>query len=458
MQQCCGNLCGGNLNGGRRRPPQQLQYSNNNVSEKDSLASSGAEIRRNFLRMTFVFSIGHGSATTPLVYASSLMDEDVAYIGNSILYIFMMISALVTAVPLIATVGPRDGLLYGMALYAIYAAGFSAAVMTTSVTWQGVFFFTGSMCAGIGAGLLWAAEGIFMSRSAEIIAEEHQEVRQAVNAELAATFAFWYLFFEEVAKIMFSGLMNLGFSAQVTAVFYVLLAAGSTIAVSWLQSLNVVEDQKPMFSKITGAVRLWQDLRIWLLSLTNITFGLVSSYMNGYFNAQITSKAIGEENIGYCTAFCVLVAYALSKVYGYLGQHVGIFWPICIGALSFLCIPILILGVEMSDVSWGWNVLIIYALQGSGRSVYESSNKAAFADTYTGEDSQAAFANCALQMGSSAALGFFASAIFPSSALDKFMLPTVLIFAMITPFAYLIKIRLDSLRSPEASPLIHQSA
>lgn len=416
------------------------------------------EIRANFLRMSVYFAIGHGTATTPLVYASSALETRVAYLGNGVLYIVTLISALALSIPLLGVTGLRGGMVVGMALYAVYAAGFSLAAAATTPFTQGLFFVTGSICGGLAAGILWTAQGGYLARTASAVAELDQSRRELITSELATQFAFHYLLFEEVAKILSSLMMGISMSVPAMGLVYTILTAAATYGLSLVSDLKPqASEEKSSFAKLLGAVNLWSDVRIWLLSPTNITFGVSAAYMNGFFNATVASKELGAKNLGYLTAFTVLISWGLTKLYGLFGQRFGNIMPISIGAASFACIPLLLLTIGAGTSlchDWGWGILVFYALQGSGRSVFESANKAVFADTFKGADTEGAFANCVLQMALAQALCFFMSAVVQGDQL----LITVLIFAVLTPVCYIASTHLNRSQVPEAGPLLEKSA
>jgi len=413
------------------------------------------DLRANFLRMSIYFAIGHGCATTPLVYASSILDSQVAYLGNGTLYIAMLLSALILAVPITSRTGLKGGMVAAFVLYAVYAAGFSAAAMAAAPALQGVFFVLGSMSGGLAAGILWTAQGGFMARTASAIADTENEPHQLVNSELATQFAFYYLLFEEVAKVLFTCMMSAGISAGISSWLYVLLSVASAFAMSQVVDFEPPAEmqEKLVSAKLLATFSLWSDLRIWLLSPTNITFGVAAAYMNGYFNANIGSKVLGAKNIGILSAITVLVSVCMTRLYGVFGQRYGNLVPISIGAASFACMALLMLATSCCQ-EWGWWIVIFYALQGSGRAVYESTNRAVFADTFKGSDIEAAFANCILQMALSSAICFFASAYVQGQRLEI----ALLILALLTPVAYIAKTHLDAHISPEADPLLLKSA
>jgi len=420
-------------------------------------SSEGAsvDLRANWLHLSIYFAIGHAAATVPLVYASSTLDPQVAYIGNGTLYIFMLLSALILAIPIIRSIGLKGGMAAGLALYSVYAAGFSFAAMSTTPAVQGVFWVGASICGGLAAGVLWTAQGGYLVQSSTAISREGHDTRESVNTELATQFAFYYLLFEFVAKVAWTGLMLLELSVAVTGLLFVLLAVGSTYATTRVMDLKPEESEpeKPVLEKLFATVRLWSDVRIWLLSPTNITFGVAAAYMNGSFNRDVTSKVLGSKYVGLFAAGTVLVSSAMTKLYGSLGQRFGHIVPISAGAASFACIPLLLIATSCCQ-DWGWSILLFYVLQGSGRSMYESTNKAIFADTFKGGDAEGAFANCVLQMSLAQAVCFFASAVVSAGQLQM----SVLFFAVLTPVAYILKTHYDKNASPEAGPLLEKSA
>jgi hypothetical protein len=407
------------------------------------------ELRANFWRMTFLFALGHGCATTPLVFASSSLYKKIAYIGNGTLYIAMMATALVFAVPMLNITGLKGGLILGFTLYGTYAGAFSFA-LTVDPEKQFCVFVIGSVCAGIAAGVIWTAQGGYMSRTASLVAAAENRSREMITAELAAQFAFYYLLFEEITKILFSFLLSTPLLASGAAFFYAVIAFGCAIAMSTLKDILPEEQEKASFlSTSTAAIRLWSDPRIWLLAPTNITFGMSAAFMNGFFNAHCTAATLGQPAIGLLTALTVLVSMSLSQCYRDLGQWYGKGLPLALGALSFGLIALLL--IFQNCRSWNVWIVLFYALQGSGRAVYESTNKAVFSDTFKGAQTEGAFANCVLQMALSSAVYFFLSTSLKEHTLEM----VILVAAMLTPVCYVAKENYER-TSGETMPLVNE--
>lgn len=415
------------------------------------------DLRSEFFRMSVVLAIGHGTATTPLVYASSVLDPKVAYLCNGTLYSFMLLSSLLFAVPTVGRFGHRGSLVISLGLYSVYVGSFSLATMLPTPFMQGALFIPGSICAGLAAGILWTAQGGYFSHCGATIAREEKQPRELVNSQLATQFAFYYLLFEVLSKVLWSALMIASVSVAGTALLFVAVAMASSFAMTSVADTQHVQAERPAAAQVLDAVRLWSDVRIWLLSPMNITFGVSAAYMNGYFNAQVGSKVLGAQSIGYLSALAVLTSCAMTWVYGSCSQRFGNIVAISIGAASFAGIPILMLFAGVSQ-EWGWWICIFYVFQGSGRSFFENTNKAIFADTFKGADAEASFANGVMQLAASSALCFFLSAVVAGTRLAI----AVLVFAILMPTLYIVKTSLDpaeaSDTSAEDDPLLLKNA
>jgi MFS family permease len=428
-------------------------------------------VRRNFLWMTVCFAVNHGCATTPLIYASSVLDAHVGFLGNGVLYTLSIVSSLLLSVIAIDTVGLKGGLLLGTCLYGVYVGSFALAATFSEVMFmQYALYVGGSAAGGLAAGILWTAEGGYMAQSATLLADQAGMTRPEATAELAGEFAFYYLIFEVISKLAFSFLQGTGWQVAHIGILYTIIALIAMLLLTGTQNLThgskgtrelkgeyakVDVEKKSPLSKLFATTRLWSDPKIWLLSPTNITFGFSAAYLNGYFNAHYEAPELGAKQLGILCAITVACAAVLSKVYGRLGQAFGKGVPIFAGAMSFACIPILILTTHCCE-DWGWSMVVFYILQGSGRAVYESTNKAVFSDFFTGEDTEGAFANCSMQMSVASAVLFFNSGKITGQQLATM----VMISAVATPVVYVASSMmkkhavlpvndLDSLESPK---------
>jgi len=194
---------------------------------------------------------------------------------------------------------------------------------------------------------------------------------------------------------------------------YFAAAAASAVLVARVPHIDAPrpESTSSRCEKLMGAVSLWSDPRLWLLSLTNLTFGFTAAFMNGYVNQKdvANNPALSATVIGFLTALTAAVAGAAAPLFAGITQRFGKGYSVALGSLCFLCIPLSQLAGNPSE--WGWGVLVLFVLQGMGRSMYESTNKVVFADAFPGT-APAAFANCMMQCSLAFAVCFFLSALF----------------------------------------------
>jgi MFS family permease len=175
-------------------------------------------------------------------------------------------------------------------------------------------------------------------------------------------------------------------------------------------SLEETPPPKASFgSALVSAISLWRDPIIWLLAPTNFCFGFSAALMNGYVNAAIAVPVLGRTWVAGLTALTVMVSIICARLFGKLAARVGSLPVVSTGALAFFTISCSLLALGGGCGSWNEALVLLYCLQGVGRAVYESTNRALFANFFP-EDTEAAFANCMLQSALSFALCFFLQA------------------------------------------------
>lgn len=403
-----------------------------------------AAIEAEFAWFSIWFAVNHGTVTTPLVMATSILDTTTGNTGNGILYVVSCLSSLFLATPLVGGLGPRGGALAGMSLYCAYCASFALTAffgvegldVLSALCW-----YAGSACGGVAAGVMWTAQGAYFSGTATLMASRTGGDRQAVTAGLAGSFAFVYLAAEVATKVCFSALQSLGLSGRLVGAVFTAVAALATAMMT--RALPVASDGggalaqealsprgRPLgrqrlqrreltvgpADKVLAAARMWGDPVIWLLSPTNLAFGFCAAFMNGYVNATFVKEELGERWVALMSGVSALVAAILARAFGRLGGIVGKGPVLMTGALCFICIPLSLgllvpcLGEDRCRSHWGLGLAALFVLQGAGRAVYESTNRAIFSDFFVGPQSDGAFANCMLQSSLSFAASFFLQA------------------------------------------------
>lgn len=235
---------------------------------------------------------------------------------------------------------------------------------------------------------------------------------------LAGIFSTMYVGFEVAMKLLQSLILHIVPDHGNIIVFstYTAAAVISSFFCSWIRDPSPPDRDTSagaLFKKkLMAAMELWtQDKKIWTLAPMNITFGFTAAYMNFYMNGIIAKESIGSNNIGFLISIIPGYAAVMSLPYQKLGNMVGKCPMMILGAICWISIAVIGIILKKSQlIAGGWTVLIVlYLLMGSGRCVFESTNKAVFADFFP-RNMEGAFANLIVQNGLSSTIGFF---IFP---------------------------------------------
>lgn len=407
--------------------------------ERESVALLGRpsepELRRNFWCMGFWFALNHATVTTPLVVATTLLGKEMADIGSGCLYLATVISSLMLASPLCSHFGPRGGLLIAMGLCNAYVGCFAvAALLPAGDAMAWCAFLGGSICGGVAFGVLWTAQGSYFSETATRLAAATGETREAATGSLAGGFAFVYLFLEVLSKLGFSGLQAIHVEPWAIGLIYLglgLLSAAMTLSILDLRPADQPGAATSPLAKALGAFSLWPNPILWLLAPTNFTFGFCAAFMNGHVNANFAAVELGPEAVAFLAAITCLIGAVLARLFAPLSNCVGKGPVMMLGAACFLGIPLSLFVLRCCH-GWGWWLIVLYALQGSGRAVFESTNRAIFSDFFEGPETENAFANCGLQSSLAFAICFFLQTELSGAATACI----VATFALLTPVCY----------------------
>eukprot|EP00928_Gymnodinium_smaydae_P022645 TRINITY_DN18956_c0_g1_i1.p1 TRINITY_DN18956_c0_g1~~TRINITY_DN18956_c0_g1_i1.p1 ORF type:complete len:450 (-),score=43.41 TRINITY_DN18956_c0_g1_i1:29-1378(-) len=402
----------------------------------------GRKWRSNFDRMAIAFALCQATVTTPIGFATSLLDPTVGRIGTGGLYLATIFSSLLMGAPVVTALGAKISLVIAMSCSTTYAMLFALATLQAKGSIeQWVAYLVGAVLSGCGSGILWTAQGVFLTDSSALIAasEDHPEAgtqkqREAVTAVLGGSFASKLLVVEILVKLSASLLQGSFLQWKLTkpllglsTMFFLFasIAAAMVVATALLVVVPTKRDSPAKSARrgcgdgVMAAFRLWPDVKIWCLAFTNLTFGFCAGYMNGFVNGSFTTPnpTLGPGSLGTLLALTCLVASIASKLFGSLSKKVGKRIVICIGAACFATIPISVLLFTPSEANgyWGASLVALYVLQGMGRAVYESTNKAVFADFFPGAQSAGAYANCMMQNSFAFFVSFILQSVLSSS-------------------------------------------
>mmetsp|Transcript_53126 Transcript_53126/g.99570 ORF Transcript_53126/g.99570 Transcript_53126/m.99570 type:complete len:430 (+) Transcript_53126:66-1355(+) len=368
-------------------------------------------IEGNLRLMANCFGAVHAGVGALIVYSTSLFSERCGSIGNGVFYMMTLPGSLLLAVPLLAALGRRSCLTLSFCSYCIYCLLFPIAMslqqsgQETCTSPGPMLLFLGSSIAGLGAGILWTSQGSYFAHASKLLSRDGEE--KACTAWLSGIFAVRYLAWEFAVKLLVSVVQYAEKERLSIAAVSALAIVATAVFVRYEALPGDQERQgiqaSQVFDKLVSVVALWPDPSIWLLSPTNIVFGFGSSFMNGYFNADIAAREVGTAFLGAFGAATVASAALSSWAYSSLGATYGKGLPLFCGALAGAITMCLAAG-QMSG--WKAGILSAYVLWGLSRGSYESVNRAILADTFTGKAIDAAFANFTFQQCIAASVSY----------------------------------------------------
>mmetsp|Transcript_29277 Transcript_29277/g.85132 ORF Transcript_29277/g.85132 Transcript_29277/m.85132 type:complete len:498 (+) Transcript_29277:242-1735(+) len=404
------------------------------VVDDRSLSNSPSPRRSalgNFLLASSLFSVNHGCVTACLNLATARLG-DVGAKQSSVLYLSYAASALLGSTWIVKRIGGRNGLALGLSIYCVYVGAFVAATLLLDhPRWAEAVALFGAAVGGLGGGILWTAQGTFFARSAEMHAGGGTTPLTDATADLGAYFAAIYLL-GEVALNMLSSFLVEEFELSWLKVFMVYFAiavvsaCGMVLVYEYPPSPDTSSSASNSVDAPNKATAAWRLLRndpkmICMLPF-NFAFGFAASFRGSFISREVVRIALDDKEsayIGVLSSVTAIVAAVMSLFFGRIAHKVGKGTILFIGALCFFLVAAPF-ALKPKISQWGWvGVCSVYILQGIGRSTYEGTLKAEFADFFAYEK-EGAFANIVLMNGVSSALGYHLSINLPCTTPSKY--------------------------------------
>lgn len=388
-------------------------------NDNDTFSSYSAEtIYRNFIAMCVAFSINHGCVVACLSYASVLLGNRLGSYASGILYIFFTLTSFFASNPVVATIGPKVGLIIGLLGYSIYIAGFCFAVVSDYVESYIAWFV---MCiaaavGGIAAGLLWTAQGKSLQRHASFYSNAIKMPLDKVNANFAGVFALIFLGGEMATKIFATGLFLLSETAAPYFIFpsYTVLALLAVFVMSALDDLDDKGTWDLSYEKISkdvgaAAKLVIKDRRMALIVPYQLAFGFTSSFVPYYVYGTVIagSSMLGITYIGVLSSIIALTGTATAIPAVWFANRYGKEYVIFIGSLCLLFSGFAFFIVSDESLGTWSNIIPFLIVYGIGRGIWENTNKAVIVDFFTDEKTTPAFAAASFFSGYGGAMGFF---------------------------------------------------
>jgi len=373
---------------------------------------------RNFLIMAVGFSMNHGTIVALVGLARTELNEIGDYLNGSLYFTYVLV-ALLFSTFIVEKLGAKKAMTLALFVYVSYPLSLLLAYYGNKAKWtietlEAVAIITAGI-GGTAAGFLWTAQGAFFAATSRRYAAATGKTMQEASGSLAGYFAAIYVGSEVLLRLAAGPISQVSEFGVVCAV-YVVIAFVAALAVMFI--VKPLPQVQAAAGSPTGCamvvdrsvsfVRLWYKKPVifcfvWL----NMAFGFASALVNSYFTPEVAADDgdVGG-NVNYLLAIMPAVAALLSVPFGLLAGKIGHLPLLMLGSCCYMLIGgFLIVYTPQEVTDMGYYSVFIYVTSGVGRSVFEASNRATFAD-YFPDDNAAAFANIIFWSGAPACIGF----------------------------------------------------
>lgn len=323
-----------------------------------------------------------------------------------------------------------------MGMCASYVSSFSLALLITgegNCGLQGFVAIAGALVGGVGSSILWVSQGTYFASAAQLFASKQGELVEDVTSRFGGNFAFAFLLFEVVLRLLSTFLIEtLGLSWRTIFILYSLLSIIPAICMMCVMDVEGCqnnynsphleeetsgEEDISWTQKATAALDLLRnDDRAKYLSPLSVLFGLSTSFGSSVLNGEVLRRVLSDDNstfVGLYSAVTSMVAAGASLLFGALESshgrfHVGKRSVLTAGASSYLIVASLFLAIPTGSF---WNrttLLFVYSMLGIGRATWEGTFRAVFADFFPNKK-EGAFGSIILFNGSASTFGFILS-------------------------------------------------
>jgi hypothetical protein len=339
------------------------------------------KLYRNFVLMSVAFSANHGSVVACLAYASTELGDNLGGYGSGALYVCYALTAFLFAKPVVAMIGPKNGLLLGVGGYCVYVLGFLLAIVWPAVRWP--VFLLACIIGGTAGGFLWTAQGRYFARNAKLYADYARIPAEEANSSFAGVFATSYLGLEMITKVIATIVF---LSAPEKAAFviftiYTVIAVSSALVVTRLETLGETgswDFDVAVIMKNTSAagMMLINEPRLTLIVPFQLAFGFASSFVPYYVFGTVVadSDQLGSTYVGLLSAVIVFTGAVTAIPAGWMANKYGKPLLMTIGGT---CLTIAgVAFVFFSDEELGtWKMIVPYLIiYGVGRGTWVCYN------------------------------------------------------------------------------------
>lgn len=373
-----------------------------------------ATTRKTWILFCCVFGVLHGCAVTSMVYASSLQGKDLSSASLGAFFAAYTVAALFIATDVVRRVGVLHALLAGFCGYVLLAASYlSYEIMGGGAVADAVVMLA-SILAGVGGATLWVGQTQHYAQASAAHAEVQQIPAKEASADFATLFAVIYVTMEACVKVATAVALGLGATLEgATAGLVGVGACATAFFVHDPIELGLARGPRGKPSSDVGkslrAVALAHvaDTRLWLLAPLPLGFGFSSALFTDWVDGLVDEQR-GATAVAVCSTVTTVTAGVAAILLAAAAKKGGPRAPVAVAFSSYAVLGIICLANSTSDLMRWRQLVLLFALQGVNRAVFEKSTKHIYVEFFRGTPcAAAALASIYVHSGFASTITYF---------------------------------------------------
>jgi len=384
----------------------------------------------NFVLFCILASVNHSVSYVATFFSSSLLPAQLASLSLGLLWASNALVGLFLASSMTQFLGLRGSLVLSFAGYALQIGCLYLSMTFPASAW--ILSLSGSIFAGSTSAIWWDCQALVVE-SASVSSTSSTD---SISSGRSSNNALWTLIYQGLNMAIFLSLTLLQYGGAPLASLLQSLFFAAAASTAWVAVMKLAPPLEPLNTSKASAdeppqrfsqvLRLFAaDYRCSLLAPTQTAFGIATALFAYYVNAELISGAaengdasVGVLYLGVLESFAYLVSALAAYPYSYLVRRYDAISAVMVwGNLCFLLSAALVLAVPLKALkSWPW-LLLLKALYGLGRGIFEGENRSYYMQLFTGPSLVIAFSQQGFLCGLSGGVSFLSAQIISANAL-----------------------------------------
>ena len=384
------------------------------LPDDDGALPAYATTRRTWIMFCVTFGVLHGCAVTSMVYASSLQGKDLSSASLGAFFAAYTTAALFVATDVVRRVGVLYALLTGFCGYVLLAASYLSYEILGGGAVADAVVMLASVGAGVGGATLWVGQTQHYAQASAAHADVQQIPAKEASADFATLFAVIYVAMEACVKVATAVALGLGATLEgATAGLVGVGACATAFFVHDPLELGLARGARGKPSSDVGkslrAVALAHvaDPRLWLLAPLPLGFGFSSALFTDWVDGLVDEKR-GAAAVAVCSTVTTVTAGLAAIVLAGAAKQGGPRAPVAVAFSSYAVLGVCLCAHSTSDLMAWRQLVLLFALQGVNRAVFENSTKHIYVEFFRGTPcAAAALASIYVHSGFASTITYF---------------------------------------------------